>query len=877
MKRLLRLLRWSKHERDLREEIESHRLHRQDALERDGLSKADAARASRRSLGNVPLAVEDAREVWAMRVVDQTRQDVRAALRGLRKSPGFTFVTVATLALGIGANTALFSIFSSLILRPLPVRDPGTLAYILNGSWSYPIWQEIKQRETSFFDGAFAWSGQNFDLAPNGATDVVGGAYVSGRMFEVLGVTAVRGRMIRPADDSPAPPDGAVAVISERLWKTRFAGADDIVGRTMTVQRLPFTIVGVMPKDFFGLDVGRRRDVMLPFSAEPLIRGKDSRLPKVGSSWLQIMVRLKRGQPIEQGTAALATLPQLLKMQTRKPLPLTLASAATGGASALRNQFETPLFALILTVNLVLLVACANIASLLLARALSRRRELTVRLALGSSHGRIVRLLFVESLILVVAGAGLGLIFAQWGSALLIKQLSTYQAAVALDLFLDWRVLGFTAALASLAAITFSVVPVLRLKSLTAGDTLKEASRAITGERALSLRSTLVVAQIGVSFVLVVAAGLFMRTLLSLNQLPLGFDPEPLLVAQMNLQAGGPPETRFARVSPLLDAAAAVPGVRSAALSVEQLLQNGGWSSGINAIGDGPLERWDLWLNATTPGWFKTMGIALKSGRDFEAGDSAGSRPVAIVNDAFVRQYFGGRGGASPIGQTVRWKFDENTRREIVGVVADTVYTDVRDGMLPTMYVPVAQQKPEQFWGIVYLTLNTTAAQRGNVERDVAAAIKQLDPTVGVTFNAFDNLVDATMTQERLVAMLSSFFGGLALLLAAIGLYGAVAHAVRARQTEIGVRMALGAAPSSIMRLVFNRVGVMIGVGVAIGLGGSLWAAKFVGALLFRMEPRDPVTFTVAVITLVFVGVLAAWVPARRAARLDPAAVLREG
>src|SRR5919108_3293408 len=353
--------------------------------------------------GNVALAVDDARDVWMIRIVDGVRQDVRAALRGLRKSPGFALVVIGTLALGIGANTALFSIFSSLILRPLPVRDPGSLALVTNGSWSYPIWEEIRARETELFDGAFAWSPQRFDLSASGQSDPVDGAYVSGRFFDVLGVTAIRGRMITPADDGGATRDGPVAVISHRLWRQRFAGASDVVGRQLTVQRVSFTIVGVMPPGFFGPDVGRMADVMLPFAAEPLIRRKESRLASKGSWWLQIMVRLKPGTAIEQANAALRVAqPQITEGATRTRIePLTLAPAATGNSS-LRTRFEKPLFAMVVAVGLVLLVACANIASLSLARVLARRRELSVRLALGSTRWRIARLLFIESLIMAV-------------------------------------------------------------------------------------------------------------------------------------------------------------------------------------------------------------------------------------------------------------------------------------------------------------------------------------------------------------------------------------------------------------------------------------------------------------------------------------------
>ena len=809
LRRLMYFLRRSRHDAELREEIEAHRALRQDAFERDGLAPDDAARASRRALGNVALAIDDARDVWTIRTVDSLWQDVRAALRGLRKSPGFALVAIGTLALGIGANTALFSIFSSLILRPLPVRDPGSLALLTNGSWSYPIWQEIRAREDDLFDGAFAWSSQSFDLSPSGQRDPVDGAYVSGRFFDVLGVTATRGRMLTRADDGGAP-DGPVAVISHRLWQHRFAGVNDIVGRQLTVQRIPFTIVGVMPPGFFGSDVGRMTDVMLPFAAEPLIRPRESRLAEKGSWWLQIMVRLKAGQGLEQSSAALRVLQaQITEGASRQLQPFTLVAAATGNSS-LRSRFEAPLLAMVVAVGLVLLVACANIASLLLARALARRRELSVRLALGSSRGRIARLLFIESLIVAVAGAAFGLVFAKSSSALLVQQLSTWQSTVSLDLALDWRVLAFTAALACLSALTAGVAPVLGLKSVTPGDALKDAGRGIAGDRRFAVRSMLVVAQIAVSLVLVVAAGLFLRTFASLNQLPLGFVPEPLLVAELNLQAsGGPPEERGARVERLRDAAAAVRGVRSASVSANRVpTGGGGWASGGVAIGDGPMSpsRPLLWLNGTTPGWFDTMGIPLRNGRDFEAGDRVGSRHVAIVNEAFVRRYLPGE---QPIGQSVRLGFDAATRYEIVGVVGDTVYTTPSEGMLATMYVPMAQRKPADFWPTVLLTLNAAPGRRAAVERDVGEALTRVDPAIAFTFGTFDQLVEATVTQERLIAMLSSFFGGLALLLAAVGLYGVVAHAVRARQAEIGLRMALGATPSSIVRLVFQRVGMI--------------------------------------------------------------------
>jgi len=891
LRRLLYFLRRSDHDAELRDEIESHRAHRQDALESDGLAPIDAAWASRRAMGNVTLAIEDVGDVWIVRVLDGVQQDVRDAVRGLRKSAGFSAVVIGTLALGIGANTSLFSIFNSLIMRPLPVRDPGSLALLTSGSWSYPVWKEIKARESDLFDGAFAWSRESFDLAQGGRAVPVDGAYVSGRFFDVLGVPAFRGRMLTPADDSAAPPNGPVAVISHRFWRQHFGDADDVIGRQLTVhpQRLSFTIVGVMPPGFTGVDVGRMADVMLPFAAEPILQGRESVLQRVGMSWLEMMVRLKPGQTIEHANAALRSVqPQIraavmpgfrgdpafaARYLTR---PLTLAPAAAG-ASRLRRQFETPLFAMVVAVGLVLLVACANIASLLLARALGRRGEFSVRLALGGSRWRLVRLLFVESLLVAMTGAALGLVFAKWSSALLVQQLGS---TVSLDLALDWRVLVFTATLTCLCAISAGVAPMIGVTSVAPGEALKGAGRAMAGDRRFVVRGALVVAQLAVSFILVIAAGLFLRTFASLSQLPLGFVPEPLVVVQVNLLASGiPPEERGARVERLQDAAAAMPGVRSASASAIRLLTGGGWATNNRVgVGDGPLLPEDLrnrvWRNATTPGWFETMGIPLLSGRDFNARDRVGSPPVGIVNEAFARRYLPGQ---QPIGQTLRVDSDNGPRYEIVGVVADAVYTTPRDGMLPTMYVPLAQREPREWNSYAVLTIKAVSGQRALVERDVAAALTQADPTVVFTSRTFDQMIDATATQERLVAMMSGFFGALALLLAGLGLYGIVAHAVRARRTEIGLRMALGAQRAGIVRLVFRRVGVLIVAGLVLGLAGSWWAARFIAPLLFQVEARDPMTIAGTAAVLVAVGVLAAWVPARRAASLDPATVLREG
>jgi putative ABC transport system permease protein len=878
LRRLWHRLTPARHDADLAEEIETHRQLRQAQLERDGLPPAEAAAASRRALGNVTLAREDARAVWTWAWIEHTWQDLRLAVRGLRHSRTFTLVAVGTLALGIGANTALFSIFNSLLLRPLPVRDPASLVILDQGSWTYPIWRAVEAQTSAVFDGAFAYANLELDLAASGRREPVDATYVSGGMFDVLGVEPLRGRLLQPSDDR-ADANARVAVISYRFWQRRFAGTDSAIGTTLTLDHQPFTVVGVMPPDFNGPDVGRVDDVLIPFAAEPILRGVDSGLEVRQMWWLEIMARLKPGTTIEQATAALRTLQPGIRTASAPPEdkefieePFTLASAANG-RSPLRSRFGTPLRAMQATVAIVLLIACASLANLMLARALARRRELSVRLALGASRWRVTRLLAIEALVIVTAGAGLGLLFARWSGALLVQQLTTWRGAVSLDLSLDWRVLAFTAGLAAVTALIAGIVPALSVTGVAPGEAMKESSRSIAGDRRVSVRGALVVLQLALSLVLVIGAGLFLRTFAALSRTQLGFAAGGLTVAGVSLPKTVEDDAaRRALLARIDDAFAAVPGVRAAGLSVITPITGAGWNGQIGTATGPPSAASRTFINAVTDGWFTTMGLRRISGRGFAHTDRVGAAPVTIVNETFARRFLAGR---PPIGQRVIAGGPRDRKEfEVVGVISDAVYRSLREGVVPTMYLPLAQQDKAQ--SNITLTVSTSTGARASADRLLADTLRGVDPGLTFALRDFDQFIRGGLTQERLVAMLSGFFGGLALLLAAIGLYGIVAHAVDVRRTEIGVRMALGANRVGILWLVFRRVGVMLAIGLGAGLAISLWVSRFIGALLFRLEPRDATTFAGALAVLLAASVLAAWIPARRAARVDPARVLRE-
>jgi putative ABC transport system permease protein len=533
---------------------------------------------------------------------------------------------------------------------------------------------------------------------------------------------------------------------------------------------------------------------------------------------------------------------------------------------------------MMVVVGLVLLIACANIPNLLLARAIARRHELGVRVALGASRMRIARQLLSESLLLSTTGALVGLLFARWGSRLLVRQLSTSTNNVFLDLSLDWRVLGFTAAVAATTAVLFGTVPALRGMRVQPNEALKAQGRGVVGDGRLGLGSLLVVVQVALSLVLVVAAGLFVRTFSSLANVNLGFDRNPILVASVNAQrAQLEPDERPELFRRLLEAASGVPGVASAAISAVTPVSGSTWNNRIE-LPEGPdlpeKER-ITYINLISADWFRTYGTPMLAGRDFTSADTRGAHPVAIVNETFARKFTFGK---NPLGRRIRqpgFGGRPTIDREIVGYVKDAVYRSLREPVPPTMYVPYGQQpEPPSFMSA---SVRASGGSAALLTKSLAAALTPVHGDIAITFRPLAEQVNSALTQERIVAMLSGFFGALALLLSALGLYGVTSYAVSRRRTEIGIRMALGAAPAGVIRLVLRRVVMLVGVGVILGTAVSLGAAHLVSALLYGLQPRDPLTLAGAIAVLGTIGAIAGWLPARRASRIDPARVLREG
>jgi len=880
-------------ERELAEELESHlQMHIDDNLRR-GMTPVEARRDALLKLGGVESTKESYRDRRGVPWLETLVQDVRYGARMLRKNSGFTVVAVLTLALGIGANAAIFSLLDAVLLRFLPVEKPEQLVQVtrrppredrFSPIFTNPLWEQVRDQQ-AIFSGAAAWGDMRFDLAQGGEAHYATGLWVSGDFFRTLGIRPAAGRLMTTADDLRGCP--GVAVLSYSFWQDHFGGAPSAVGSTISLDNHTYPIIGVAAPGFYGVDVGKKFDVALPLCATAIFDGARPRLDHRSWWWLQVLGRLKPGGSPAQLRAELelisprvfgSTVPPNWDPESQKSYQkwmLETAPVATG-TSGLRRQFERPLQILMVIVGIVLLIACANIASLMLARAATRQREMAVRRAVGASRLRLIRQLLTECILLSIAGALLGILFARWGSLLLVHFISTARAQVFLDLSLDWRTLGFIAAIAVITAILFGVLPALRSTRVSLTAAMK-GSLAADAERHARFRPGrwIVASQVALSLVLLVGASLFLRSFAKLVTLDLGFDRRNVLMMHTEARTAGiQPEKWMATWDEIERRLNSLPGVISASRCLFTPVSGLEWNQYVHADSPNPPsgEASLVYLNAVTPAYFRTLRIPLQSGRGFGTGDTATSPKIALINQTLARKFYP---NLNPVGRLFRMEGDQGKLGDpiqIVGVVRDSKYESLREEEYACAYFPVSQVPG--FGGGPNFMIRT-AARPSVVLSLIQSTVAGVNKSISLQFDTLTRQVDDSLVQERLLATLSGFFAGLALLLAMVGLYGAISYMVTRRQTELGVRMALGAAPGSILLLVLRDVFFILAAGLAVGTGLALLSVQLIQNLLFGLAARDSVTLALAAGVLSVVAFVAGYLPARRAAKADPLAALR--
>ena len=796
-----------------------------------------------------------------------------------------------TLALGIGATTAVFSVANGLILRPLPVSEPENLVTVTSAmalrfgfqagaGWNHAMWEKLRERGDAF-GGAFAWTLQRFDPSDPREVQPLNALVATGDVFTTLGVPARLGRPFTSADDvRGGGPDGPVLVISEDLWQRRFNGADDVVGSRLSIEGTSLTIVGVIAKSFRGVDVGQPFDIAMPFGAEALVRGERSLRDSERALLLTVMLRLKAGQTLPAATAALRAMQPEIVGSGAPPFlkdPFIVVPASTGisDRSQLRQRYEQPLVVLAIVAGLVLVVVCVNIANLALARASARRYELSLRLAVGAPRWRLARQMIIDGLVLGGAGAAAGMLLATWASRALLTQLPAPDRPVSLDLSIDWRVLAFAIAVSLLAVVLFGTAPALYATRVPPLEALQQDARSLRGGRTGLFASGLIVLQVALSIVLLGSAGLFVQSFIRLASVPLGFEPKDVLVMTVNTTgSSSAPAARMQLYGRIREALQTVPHVTRIAGSIWTPVGAGGGGLLTDARGRrADLGRGVLAFNFVSPGWFAAYGTPLQMGRDFDTGDGPNAARVAIVNQTYRHSLLRDR---PAIGDTIDSGPCGRDGCTVVGVVADTVYgSSLRDPPPPMVYVPLAQAAALRPDTPLRFSLRT-AAPPERIGPEIAAALRRVDPSLRYASRPLIEDVRAAVAQERLVARLAGFFGVVALLLAAIGLYGVISYTVTRQRGEIGIRLALGCQPAGVLRPVLTRVAVSVLAGTVVGLFVAVWLSRFVAPLLYGLEARDPTTLVAACATLASVAALAGWRPAARAVRIDPAQVLRE-
>lgn len=820
-------------------------------------------------------------------------RDLRYAMRQLLQSPGFAIVAILSLALGVGANTAIFQLLDVVRLRLLPVQHPEQLAYVhitktpngRSGNFvtnhadlTFGIWNLLRSQQQGFSTIA-AWSEQGHNLGQGGEARNANTLMVSGDFFPMLGVQPVVGRLISPADDYRGC--GAQgAVISYGFWQKEYGGRDSALGSKITLDRQMFQIIGVTPPSFHGIDVGRNFDVAIAMCAEPVFSEKNSWTDDHMTWWLGGIGRLKPGWTLEHANAQLATispgifaatLPEKYDDLNKKDyLRFELEAArADTGVSSLRGVHD-PLYILLGLSGLVLLLACANLANLLLARASARQREMALRLTLGASRGRLMRQVLAESLLLAVFGTVAGVCLAQVLSRAVVSLLSSSQDSIFLDMTMDWRVLGFAAGLAILTCVLFGLTPALQASHTDPGSAMKASGRGVTsGRHHFALRRILVVSQVALSLVLLVGALLFARSFRNLLTLDVGFQQDHILVTGFDFSPLHiPMERRAAFKRELAERLRAIPGVQSVAGVFIVPISHSGWDDNVDVPG-GP-QRQDSQFNSVSSGYFQTMGVPMLAGRDFNESDLPNSPRVVVVNETFAKKFFG---GANPVGKVVYDSGKPNQTYQIVGLVKDMKYHQLREDFPPIVFVATSQEK-EPGEGQTFVIRSNEATE--SLVAEVKRVAQEMNSAMVLNFSTFKIQMRDDLVGERVMATLTGFFGALAIVLAMIGIYGVISYMVLRRKNEIGVRMALGAARTRILMMVLRESLILLAIGATIGTGLALAAGMAAASMLYGLKPHDPLTLGASLVCLAAIVIVASFIPARKAATVDPMVVLRE-
>jgi predicted permease len=915
MRMIRHLIAWFRRSRlddEMREEIAQHVAWKTEQLAAEGVSPADARRQAALAVGNVARLREDSRDIWGFPTLDSVAQDVRYGLRQIARAPAFSGIAIGSLAIGIGAGAAVFSLADAVLLRAMAVRDPASLTVIR--WWSGPVFPfnslngygaqtDAGLGSTSFSRAAYRSFGTEasryldvlgfadlyqVNLALDGRAELGSAHAVSGNYFDLLGVPAAQGRTLGAIDDAPAA--APAAVISDRFWRRRFGGDGAAVGRTLVINKVPFTVVGVAPASFHGTgQVGSDPDVFVPLALHARVMPDDDPLDDPNFWWVLMLGRVKPGVRVEDAQAALDVLMKRTVGAAKPslaPKDYPRVELVPGGRGQLeeRDGMRDPLRTMAWVTVVVLLVACANVAGLLLARGRARVRELSIRVAIGASRRRVVRQLLTESLLIGLAGGALGVGIAHWLSAAMAPALSTGVEPGDLLARVDLRVLGFAVTLAIACAALFGVVPSLRATDVSVGARLRESGRGwVAGAGRRFVPSALVVAQMALSLLLVAGAALLVRSVRNLERVDLGFDPSNLLLFRVDPSLDG---YDFSRTSAfyagLLDRLRATPGVRAATLSSHKLIANSASTSIVMRtdeaspdLGGAEMRTFGKthlgWSMAVDDRFFATLGIPVLRGRTFTAADAAGPRTV-IVNRALARQLF-------QTDDVVGRQFYSGTQKqagsllEIVGVVEDARYSSVRDAVPPTLYLSYrhapGMKTPATF------EVRTEGAPQA-MAASLREIVRQMDPALPVDgVMTQSDQVARSLRQERLFARLASLLGGVALLLSAIGLYGLLAYAVARRTPEIGVRMALGAGRARVLWMVQRESLVLAGLGLVAGVPAAIAGTSVLKSMLFGLPPGDTATLAGAAAVMLVLAVAAGYVPARRAASVDPLSGLR--